>query len=78
MNKIIPLLAVLVLTSSANAVEYKNDNFDRYGYGSAASVIPGTGLKSGLRGSHVAANHHTENAYYPGYHAVPEADKQTH
>lgn len=75
MNKIIPLLAVLVLTSNANAVEYKSDSFDRYGYGSAASVFPGTGLKGGLRGSHVAANHHTENAYYPGYHAVSGSSK---
>ncbi len=70
MNKVIPLLTVLVLTSTANAVEYKSENFDKYGYGSAASVIQDSGLKGGLRGSHVAANHHTENAYYPGYHAV--------
>ena len=70
MNKIIPLLTVLLLTSAANAVEYKSENYDRYGYGSAASVIQGTDLNSGLRGSHVAANHHKENAYYPGYLAV--------
>lgn len=76
MNKIIPLLTVLLLTSAANAVEYKNDSFDKYGYGSAASVLPDSGLKSGLRGSHVAANHHTENAYYPGYHAV-HGEKET-
>jgi hypothetical protein len=78
MNKIIPLLTVLVLTSSANAVEYNTDSFEKYGYGSAASVIPDTNLKSGLRGLHVACNHPTTNAYYPGYLAVPEAGKQTH
>lgn len=75
MNKVIPLLTVLLLTSTTNAVEYKNDSYERYGYGTAASVIQGTDLKGGLRGSHVAANHHTENAYYPGYHAVPESGK---
>lgn len=78
MNKVIPLLTFLALTSSANAVEYKNDSYERYGYSSAASVIPDTNLKGGLRGSHVASNHHTENAYYPGYHAVHEGNNQTH
>ena len=73
MNKIISLLAVLSLSTpamAATAAEYKTDNYDRYGYAAGASVFSGSGLKGGLRGSHVAANHHRENAYYPGYHAV--------
>lgn len=76
MNKVIPALLLLSLTSSANAVEYNTDSFERYGYSSAASVIPDTDLKGGLRGSHVASNHHTENAYYPGYHVVHEGNKR--
>lgn len=76
MNKVIPLITLLALTSSANAVEYNNNNYERYGYGSAASVIPDTDLNGGLRGSHVASNHHTENAYYPGYHVVHEGNKR--
>ena len=74
MNKVISLLTILTLTTPAFAVgaaEYKTDTYDKYGYASAASTISGTGLKGGLRGAHVAANHHRENSYYPGYIALP-------
>ena len=70
MNKIIPLLTVLTLSTPAFATEYKSDEYNTYGYAAGASTINGTGLKAGLRGSHVAANHHKENSYYPGYHAI--------
>ena len=70
MNKIIPLLTVL-LSTPAFAVEYKIDDYNTYGYAAGASTIFGTGLKGGLRGSHVASNYHKENSYYPGHHAIP-------
>ena len=75
MNKVISLLAFILVTPAfaAGAVEYKPDNYDKYGYASAASTIQGSELKGGLRGAHVAANHHRENSYYPGYIAVPSA-----
>ena len=71
MNKIISILTILTLSTPALAVEYKNENYNTYGYAAGASVIDGSGLKGGLRGSHVASNHHTENSYYPGFIAVP-------
>lgn len=74
MNKVISLLTVLILTTpaiAAGAAEYKTDTFEKYGYAAGASVFSGSGLKGGLRGSHVAANHHRENSYYPGYLSVP-------
>jgi hypothetical protein len=57
--------------SSAYAAEYKAETYQTYGYASAASTIHDTELKGGLRGAHVAANHHRENSYYPGYFATP-------
>ena len=71
MNKVISLLTILTLTSPALAAEYKSDNYNDYGYAAGASVIYGTELKGGIRGSHVASNHHVENFYYPGNIAVP-------
>lgn len=74
MNKVISLLSFFSLVSPSFATEtteYKIDDYISYGYAAGASAIPGTNLKGGLRGSHVAANHHKENAYYPGYTAVP-------
>ena len=76
MNKVISLLTILTLTSPAFATDYKTDSYEKYGYAAGASVIPSTELKGGLRGSHVAATHHSENAYYPGYTATqPKNDK---
>lgn len=71
MNKIISILTVLTLSTPVFAAEYKSDNYSDYGYAAGASVINGTELKAGVRGSHVAANHHKENFYYPGNIAVP-------
>lgn len=71
MNKIIALLTVSLLTTPALATEYKSETYENYGYGAAASTIKNTELKGGLRGAHVAANHHRENSYYPGYIAAP-------
>lgn len=71
MNKIIALLTVSLLTTPALATEYKSETYENYGYGAAASTIQNTELKGGLRGAHVAANHHRENSYYPGYIAAP-------
>lgn len=74
MNKVISVLAFFTLVSpsmAAVAADYNVDNYNSYGYAAGASTIPSTNLKGGLRGSHVAANHHKENAYYPGYTAVP-------
>ena len=74
MNKVISLLTVLTLTTpaiAAGAAEYKTETYDKYGYAAASSVFGGSELKGGLRGAHVAANHHKENSYYPGYVAVP-------
>ena len=70
MNKVISLLTILTLTTPAFATEYKPDTFEKYGYAAGASTISGTELKGGLRGSHVASNHHQENSYYPGFTAV--------
>lgn len=70
MNKIIALLAVFTLSFPALATEYKSENYTDYGYSAGAATM-GLGLKGGLRGAHVAANHHKENSYYPGYIAVP-------
>jgi hypothetical protein len=70
MNKVISLLTILTLTSPAFATEYKTETFEKYGYAAGASTIPSTELKGGLRGSHVASNHHKENSYYPGFIAV--------
>ena len=76
MNKVISLLTILTLTSPAFATDYKTDSYEKYGYAAGASAIPSTELKGGLRGSHVAATHHRENAYYPGYVASqPNNDK---
>ena len=76
MNKVISLLTILTLTSPAFATDYKTDSYEKYGYAAGASAIPSTELKGGLRGSHVAATHHRENAYYPGYMASqPKNDK---
>lgn len=76
MNKVISLLTILTLTSPAFAAEYKNDTYEKYGYAAGASTLVDTGLKAGLRGSHVAANHHRENSYYPGYTATyPKNEK---
>lgn len=70
MNKVVSILTILTLSTPALA-EYKTDNYIDYGYAAGASVIYGTELKGGLRGSHVADNHHRENFYYPGNIAVP-------
>ena len=76
MNKVISLLTILTLTSPAFATDYKTDSYEKYGYAAGASAIPSTELKGGLRGSHVAANHHRENSYYPGFIAIqPKTDK---
>jgi len=71
MNKVISLLTFLALTTPSIAVEYKSEDYSSYGYAAAASTFSGSGLKGGLQGSHVAANHHRENSYYPGFIAVP-------
>jgi hypothetical protein len=74
MNKVISLVSFFALVSpsfAAGAAEYKADDYTSYGYAAGASAIFGTNLKGGLRGSHVAANHHKENSYYPGYTAIP-------
>lgn len=74
MNKVISLLTILSLSTpaiAAGAAEYKTDSYDKYGYAAGAAVFGGSELKGGLRGAHVAANHHRENSYYPGYIAVP-------
>lgn len=71
MNKVISILTVLTLSTPVFAAEYKSDTYNTYGYAAGAAVIDGSGLKAGLRGSHVASNHHKENSYYPGYIAVP-------
>ena len=75
MNKVISTLLLLTLTTPVVAEEYKTDDYTNYGYAAGASVIPSTHLKGGLRGAHVAANHHSENSYYPGYTAVPQTKK---
>lgn len=76
MNKIIALLTVSLLSSPAYAAEYKSETYENYGYAAAASTIPSSGLKGGLRGAHVASNHHRENSYYPGYtSSTPHTDK---
>ena len=75
MNKVISLLTILTLATPAFAVEYKNDSYEKYGYAAGASAIPSTELKGGLRGSHVAANHHKENSYYPGFIAIQPKEK---
>ena len=75
MNKVISLLTILTLTSPVVAKEYNNNDYQSYGYAAAASTISGTELKGGLRGSHVAATHHRENSYYPGYIATQPKDK---
>ena len=76
MNKIIALLTVLTLSGTAYGSEYKSDEYTSYGYASGASILSGTGLKGGLRGAHVASNHHQENSYYPGYTAThPQTSK---
>jgi hypothetical protein len=75
MNKVISLLTILTLTTPAFATEYKTDTFEKYGYAAGASTIPSTELKGGLRGSHVAANHHKENSYYPGFIATQPKEK---
>ena len=70
MNKVISLIALFYFANqaiAADAGEYNTETYRTYGYASAASTIKGTELKGGLRGAHVAANHHTENSYYPGY-----------
>lgn len=74
MNKVISLLVFFSLITpslAAGAAEYKVDDYTSYGYAAGASTIPSTNLKGGLRGSHVASNHHTENSYYPGYTVLP-------
>ena len=74
MNKVISLLTILTLSTpaiAASAGEYKTDSYEKYGYAAGAAVFGGSGLKGGLRGAHVASNHHQENSYYPGYTAVP-------
>ena len=76
MNKVISLLTILTLSTPAFATDYNTETYEKYGYAAGASTITGTELKGGLRGSHVAANHHQENSYYPGYIAVqPKSDK---
>jgi hypothetical protein len=75
MNKVISLLTILTLATPAFATEYKTDTFEKYGYAAGASTIPSTELKGGLRGSHVAANHHKENSYYPGFIATQPKEK---
>ena len=75
MNKVISMAMLLTLSAPVVAQEYKVDDYTNYGYAAGASTIPSTNLKGGLRGSHVAANHHRENAYYPGYTAVPQTKK---
>ena len=70
MNKVISLLTILTLATPAFAADYKIDTYEKYGYAAGASAIPSTELKGGLRGSHVAANHHQEDSYYPGYAAT--------
>ena len=76
MNKVISLLTIFTLSTPAIANEYKTDTYENYGYAAGASTINDTGLKAGLQGSHVAANHHRENAYYPGYTAIsPKNEK---
>lgn len=76
MNKFIALLTVSLLTTPALATEYKSETYENYGYSAAASTMGLLGLRSGLRGAHVAANHHRENSYYPGYIAVPPRDEK--
>jgi len=76
MNKFIALLTVSLLTTPALATEYKSETYENYGYSAAASTIQDTQLKGGLRGAHVAANHHRENSYYPGYIAVQPKDEK--
>lgn len=76
MNKVISLLTILTLTTPVVAQEYTTSNYVDYGYAAGAATIQGTNLKSGLRGSHVAANHHKENSYYPGYTVInPQTNK---
>lgn len=75
MNKVISLLTVMMISTPVLA-DYKSDDYNSYGYAAGASVIYGTELKGGLRGSHVSANHHRENSYYPGHLAAhPKNDK---
>lgn len=76
MNKIIALLTVSLLTTPVIASEYKSETYENYGYAAGASTLPSSGLKGGLRGAHVASNHHSENFYYPGYVAVPSKDEK--
>ena len=77
MNKIISLLTLFYFATpamAADAGEYNPETFENYGYASAASVFGGSELKGGLRGAHVASNHHTSNFYYPGYAVVPNKE----
>ena len=77
MNKVISLIALFYFANqaiAADAGEYKPETYENYGYASAASVFGGSELKGGLRGAHVAANHHTSNFYYPGYTVVPNKE----
>ena len=61
------MIAILMLSAGlAMADEYSKDSYNDYGFGSAASVL-NLGLKGGLRGAHVASNHHQQNSYYPGF-----------
>ena len=78
MNKVISLIALFYFANqaiAADAGEYNTETYQTYGYASAASTIGGTELKGGLRGAHVASNHHQENSYYPGYLAAPVQEK---
>ena len=75
MNKVISTLMLLTLSTPVVAQEYMSNDYVNYGYAAGASTIPSTHLKGGLRGAHVAANHHSENSYYPGYTAVPQTKK---
>jgi hypothetical protein len=77
MNKVISLIALFYFANqavAADAGEYSKDTYQNYGYAAGASVFGGSELKGGLRGAHVASNHHTSNFYYPGYAVVPNKE----
>ena len=72
---IITSMLLATAATAATAEGYKRDTYDSYGWSAAASTLGLTGLKAGLRGSHVQPVDHKENAYYPGFMAATKCNE---
>jgi hypothetical protein len=68
----IAVITLSLLTTSAYAGEYESENYEGYGYGSAASVLQGSELKAGQRGHRPKV--HKDNLYTPGFTAGDPVD----